>query len=284
MWRFVLCSLWCVGPAIKGAAAERVIIGGITVDIWKPQGTTPPTGFPMVVFSHGYLACGTQSTLLMGALAQAGYFVLAPNHRDALCGAARAIGWLFPEQSFFRSDQWSDETYQDRVADIRAILNAQPAIGWFEGVPVDRNRVALAGHSLGGYTVLGMAGGWPSWKDKRVKAVLAFAPFSSPFVGKGDLGHLNVPVMYQSGTLDLGGTAISGPGQAYSLSGAPKIYVEFNGATHLAWTDLSRTYLGVIAEYSIAFLDQYLKGTDRLTTLTAKPLPAQVRVVQLRVK
>lgn len=41
--------------------------------------------------------------------------------------------------------------------------------------------MGLAGHSLGGYTVLGVGGGWPSWRLSGLKAILAMAPYALPF-------------------------------------------------------------------------------------------------------
>jgi predicted dienelactone hydrolase len=49
---------------------------------------------------------------------------------------------------------------------------------------IEWSRVALAGHSLGGYTVLGLAGGWASWKLPSIKAVLAMSPYCDPFLQK----------------------------------------------------------------------------------------------------
>jgi predicted dienelactone hydrolase len=74
----------------------------------------------------------------------------------------------------------------------------------FDGVPVDAMSLGVAGHSLGGYTDLGLAGGWASWKEARVKAVLALSPYCSPFLSKGQLASMNIPVMYQGGTRDFG--------------------------------------------------------------------------------
>ncbi len=64
----------------------EVDIAGRRVAMWKPAGEPPPDGYPVILFSHGFTGCGTQSVFLTEALAQDGYFVLAPNHRDAGCG------------------------------------------------------------------------------------------------------------------------------------------------------------------------------------------------------
>jgi predicted dienelactone hydrolase len=260
-------------------AESRVVVAGRDVVMWKPAGAAPSSGFPVVIFSHGFLGCGTQSKFLTEALAGAGYLVLAPNHQDALCGKG---GFPKAEESFLKAENWTDATYRDRADDLRAILDALFAAKSFHDVPVDRRRVGLAGHSLGGYTVLGLAGAWPSWKDSRVKAVLALSPYCEPYVLKGDLAHLKIPAMYQGGTLDLGITpTVRQDGGAYDSSGAPKYYVEFRGAGHFAWTDLSRKFQAVIAEYSVAFFDRYLKNSAQaLESLTVKPLPAQVSALR----
>jgi predicted dienelactone hydrolase len=200
----------------------------------------------LIVFSHGFGGCNTQSTFLMEALAQAGYLVVAPNHSDARCGSARRTGSVLrhPEEPFRSPKLWNENTYHTRHDDIEAVLDAVLAGKKFEGIPVDQKHIGIAGHSLGGYTALGIGGGWPSWRDDRIKAVLALSAFCTPYTVKGDLKHLGVPVMYQGGTRDFGVTpTIKRFSGAYDLSSSPKYYVEFDGAGHFAWTDLNTSSL-----------------------------------------
>jgi predicted dienelactone hydrolase len=255
-------------------AVERTTIAGREVAMWLPSGSAPATGYPLVVFSHGFRGCNTQSVFLMQALAQDGYVVLAPNHGDAGCGSDGARGMPMPSESFRRGEEWSEQTYRDRAEDIEAVLDVVLREKTWHNVRIDAQRIALAGHSLGGYTVLGLAGAWPAWKDARVKAVLALSPFCAPYVAKGDLGGLHVPVMYQGGTRDMGITpTVRRAKGAFDQSSAPKYYVEFNGAGHLAWTGLNRRFQSTIEDYSVAFLDWYLKPQNaaRLTSLLEKP-------------
>ncbi|HET7872721.1 MAG TPA: hypothetical protein VFL42_09435, partial [Terriglobales bacterium] len=154
-----------------------------------------------------------------------------------------------------------------------ALLDAMLKEKTFAGVTVDAARIGIAGHSLGGYTALGLGGGWHAWKDQRIKAVLALSPHCSPFVNKGDLGRMNVPVMYQGGTRDMGETpVVRRPDGAYDKTSAPKYYVEFEAAGHFAWTNLNKYYQEPISSYSLAFFDRYLKGeSGRLAELMASP-------------
>jgi len=272
--------------------ASHITVAGRDVALWYPAGAALAAGYPVILFSHGFTGCNTQSTFLMEALAKAGYFVLAPNHQDARCGSARKAGanlqFLHPQAPFGSPDKWSDATYKDRDDDMRIVLDAVLRGRSFQGIAVDPNRVGVAGHSLGGYTVLGLAGGWPSWKDNRIKAVLALSPHCSPFVSKGDLGRTEVAIMYQGGTIDFGETpVVRRPHGAYDLSSAPKYYVELAGAGHFAWTDLNKTFQEVIDTYSVAFFDRYLKdraNSDPLAPLMKKPLPARVASVRSDLK
>jgi predicted dienelactone hydrolase len=261
--------------------------------MWKPAGPAPADGYPLIVFSHGFTLCETGSEFLTEGLARAGYFVLAPHHHDGACGAMHG-GKLFdklskrPEEPFRDPDHWTDATSRDRHDDMEAVLDAVLKEKTLEGMPIDHGRVGLAGHSLGGYTVLGLAGAWPSWKDPRVKAVLAVSPYCAPFFKRGDLGHLGVPVMYQGGSSDIAVTpTVAQPGGAYELTAPPKCFVEFAMAGHLAWTRSNPLRHGPITQYAVAFFDRYLKGVanpDPLAALVSAPRPTAIRRLEYQEK
>jgi predicted dienelactone hydrolase len=132
--------------------------------------------------------------------------------------------------------------------------------------------------------VLGLAGAWPSWKDPRIKAVLALAPYCIPFFQTGNLGHLNVPVMYQGATGDVAVTpTVARPGGGYELTSAPKCFVEFAMAGHLAWTGADPLHHALMERYALAFFDRYLKGVtspDPLAALVNAPQPSSVKRVE----
>src|ERR1700733_2124126 len=93
MKHFLSVCLLAALPVVAADLAVHTSIAGRAVAVWKPAGTAPSAGFPVVVFSHGFGGCNTQSVFLMEALANAGYLVVAPNHADASCGAARKAGF-----------------------------------------------------------------------------------------------------------------------------------------------------------------------------------------------
>lgn len=264
-----LAAIVVAALALGTARAEETLsLAGLAVTVWEPDALSPAEKRPVIVFSHGFHGCATQSSFLMTALAADGYFVFAANHADATCHGG-AAHWRDPaEVSFGKPAQWTSSTYHDRFDDIRrlvAALKQDPR--WT--ARIDPSRLGLVGHSLGGYTVLALGGAWPGQKLEGVKAVLALSPYAQAFLAHGTLSGLAVPVMYQGGTRDFGITpAVKRPGGAYDRSPAPKYFVEFDGAGHLAWTDLRRDLRPAITASSIAFLDHYLKGAPADPRLT----------------
>lgn len=235
---------------------QQETIAGLHVAIWRPA-NCPTAGAPLVVFSHGFHGSNTQSKFLMKALADAGYLVVAPNHKDAL-GAGH--GFSKPEMAFAKADEWTDQTYKNRADDLKNLLSGLHSDQKWSKT-IDWTKVALAGHSLGGYTVLGLAGAWPKWKVPEVKAVLALSPYCQPFIQQHSLKNLTVPIMYQSGTRDFGiAPFISRPNGAFDETPSPVIYVLFDQANHFAFSDLNRDshQMDSIKEYSLAFLNKYL--------------------------
>jgi predicted dienelactone hydrolase len=265
--------------AETSSAPDKIEVAGLEVAAWIPKPGTPPP-WPVIIFSHGFHGCSTQSTFLMQALADAGYAVFAPNHKDFACKNLQL--WMNrPEAKFQDPRGWSDATYRDRDQDIETVIDTLSKDPRYRDAPYDWNHLGLVGHSLGGYTVLGVGGGWPSWKDPRVKAILALSPYAAPFINQNTLGDLDAPVMYQGGTRDFGITPFINKGNgAYPQSPAPKYYVEFDGAGHFAWTDINPKYQAAIVDYSLAFLDRYLKGKPFPTAL-ATPHPG-VTVVEIK--
>lgn len=122
----------------KLIADNVVFIGVLAV----PDAAPTPGKHPLVVLSHGYGGNWGKQAWLASALAQQGYIVAAVNHPGTT--------------SQDRSAQAAAQLWQ-RPRDLsRAIdaLLAQPApFG-----AVDSGRIAVVGHSLGGWTVMETAG------------------------------------------------------------------------------------------------------------------------------
>lgn len=234
---------------------------------------------PLIVFSHGFLGAADQTIFLMEALARHGYIVAAVNHADAVRELrGRRIGL----PNFIDAKSWDETKFRDRRDDMAALLdevlrrNADPGADLCEHVAKDQ--VGAAGHSLGGYTVLGMVGGWPDWRDERIRAALLLSPFATPLIDHGDLSAVTTPVMLQGGTLDWGITPFLTP--LYGKLDSPRYLLVLKNETHFGWTNLvslgttTRACIEggnarLITDYSIAFFDRHLRGEQ--SELLARP-------------
>jgi predicted dienelactone hydrolase len=274
--RLTLLALLALTFSARADAQDRTIsLAGRQVAVWEAKGTgTGPA--PVLFFSHGFGGCETGSSFLKTALAARGYWVFAPRHADAGCGARLVSRPVVP---FGLPADWSDATYVTRANDILAVHGALQASPAFAG-RLDFSRVGYVGHSLGGYTVIGLAGGWSAWgRAPGVRAVLALSPYIEPFLEQGTMKDIFVPIMFQGGTADDGITPyVTRRGGGYESSPTPKYLVVFTGATHAAWGDRSwRSHDNIVA-YSIAFLDRYVRGLPASPALTtARPGVASIK-------
>ena len=84
------------------------------------------------------------------------------------------------------------------------------------------------------------------------------------YLNRRSLDGLGVPVMFQGGTRDLGiSPSLAKGGGAFVLTTGPAYYIEFLGAGHFAWTDLTQQSHASIVDYTVSFLDRYVRGDRR---------------------
>jgi predicted dienelactone hydrolase len=247
--------------------------------------------YPLIVYSHGLSGCGTIATFYTEAQARAGYIVAAPDHRDSVCKVDKPYDGQFPVTpvSLFKPQDWAPSTYKDRADDIERVLDDLPKQRMFAG-HIDMKHVGATGHSLGGYTIAGMVGGWSSWKDGRIQAAVLQSPYTMPFQAHKTLQDIQIPLLYQGGTLDIGITPfIRNPGGAYDVSNPPKFFEDIRFANHLDWSSFHCSRLGAVPacedtpvaqeidNYAIAFFDRYLKGKAEPMLDRANPALAEYR-------
>lgn len=104
-----------------------------------PQGEAPPTGWPVVVFNHGYIPPDIYRTTeryvaYVDAFARSGYIVLKSDYRGHGSSEGR------PESAY------SSQAYTIDV------LNALASIRRFPSA--DINRIGMWGHSMGGWITM----------------------------------------------------------------------------------------------------------------------------------
>ncbi len=284
-------AVWYPAAAAEQPPARSRSNNGFASSVARNAPPAPCPRVPLLLFSHGWGGCALQSIFLTEELARAGYVVAAPDHADAACAIGSDevdLGRMRIDRSFLDPASWNDRSEIGRLHDLRAVI-ARVATDPQLARITDTSRIGAIGHSLGGYAVIGMAGGWPTWKTPEVKAVLALSPYALPFITRGTLARLQVPVMYQGAVFDWGmTTSLEGPQGAYAATAPPKFLVKLNGGTHFEWTNMlcagtadvaaclrARPNATLITLYATSFFDRFLKaGTGEVLTSPGNGLNA----------
>ena len=137
-------------PATDTAIETKQLVGDPEHPLFVAGSAMPHADFaphlerlPLVLLSHGSGGSALQMAWLGTALARAGYIAVAIDHPGN-----NADGKLTPE---------GFALWWERATDLSNVLDALLKDETF-GVRIDPTRVAAAGYSLGGYTVLELAG------------------------------------------------------------------------------------------------------------------------------
>ena len=149
----LLATVWY--PAAASAVEHPVEIPGLSQIFVLGDAAqdasiaSAPAKFPMIVLSHGTGGSALTMSWLGTALAARGYIAVAVNHPGN--NGAEA----YTAQGF--------STWWERARDLSVVIDSMLADPTF-GSHVDANRIGAAGFSLGGYTMIEIAGVSPIQK------------------------------------------------------------------------------------------------------------------------
>ena len=232
----------------------------LTTRIVAPATGQPGRPYPLLVFAHGSGGLGHRYDVLLRTWAAAGYVVAAPSFPIARDDAAAGDWQLdlpkLPGDISFVIDQ---------------ILRGNGDAGSPLHATVDPERIGVAGHSMGGMTVLAVAGN-TCCHDRRIKAAVVLAGRETPF-GNGQFwNRIITPVLLVHGDADFNVTYADGR-RAYNGAPPPRFLLTILGGDHgTPYTgDPSHPQAGLVAGATVDFLDHYLRGdAGGLTRLQAK--------------
>ncbi|MFT5033976.1 MAG: putative dienelactone hydrolase, partial [Bacteroidia bacterium] len=187
------------GKSYRDALALRVLLPEAPPkNTARGEGEAPA----LIIFSHGNWSDADRYEPLLSFWVSHGYAVLAPTHLD---GRSMARG-------IFNSLRYGQlGLIEGRVNDIQRVLDSLGDIEQRSGQRFDRNRIALAGHSFGAFTVQQFAGAIASDEgqivqvvDQRIRAVIALSPPGPMFDVIHAKSWLNMrgPVLVTTGTWD----------------------------------------------------------------------------------
>lgn len=265
--RTLRAAIWYPTRATTG---DDVLYAGVLAATGVLGGAAPVAdagALPVVVFSHGNSGFAEQSFFLTELLATRGYLVIAIDHTGNT-----AFDRGGPPAAIFH---W-------RPADVSAAidhLEALPAGDALAGLASDR--IAVAGHSFGGYTTLAVGGAGfavdavlafcqvgtlpadactsfegnqalyrAGFLDARVDALIPMAPGATQVFGAHGVADVALPTLLMTGGMDRTTTnADEGdPTWAQLAARAGNLRVDLATAGHFTFSDACELPLGIGAD------------------------------------
>jgi len=143
----LLTTIWY--PAMGSAVEQPLQIAGLTIFTLgnvaqNASVPTTPAKFPLILLSHGTGGTALSLAWFGTALAARGYIVAGVNHPGNNAAEPYTV------EGF--------STWWERARDLSEVLDALLKDSTF-GTRIDANRIGTAGFSLGGYTMIEIAGG-----------------------------------------------------------------------------------------------------------------------------
>ncbi|MFN5826345.1 MAG: alpha/beta hydrolase family protein [Rhodobacterales bacterium] len=192
--------------------------------VWEPIRVAPdadpvPGSYPLVVLSHGMFGNARNQAWLAEGLVAAGFIVAAADH---------------PGTSTFQRDPDQRRELWERPRDVSRVIDtvlADPRIG----PAVDANRIYMAGHSLGGFTAMLLAGArfdpgrtdafCTSHPDDRVCTIFNdWGVAKTPEDRVAMSGDLSDPRIRAFAVFDLGGTQSLSPESLGAVTRSVLVY------------------------------------------------------------
>ncbi|WP_227499952.1 alpha/beta hydrolase [Synechococcus sp. PCC 7335] len=276
--------------------------------------------WPAVVISHGLGNDRNTYAYLAEFLAEHGFAVINIEHRGS---SDEQVSGLFAgfRNEVVDTDEFVDRP--EMISQVLDELEQRDNLLEKDGGRIDFNNVGVIGQSLGGYTALAVAGAplnleqlrtdCPltelsfnvslllqcqavelsqensfstslSFRDPRIRAVVAINPITSKLFGPEGLSEIDIPLLLIAGSNDTIAPALPEQIQPFTwLTTADHFLLVMQGATHFSTIDITGTeaidlppavvgpYPEIAQDYteamSLAFLNTYLKGEEEYASV-----------------
>ncbi len=258
-------SVWYPAVSSQTHIVEKIGEDQVFVGIDGARNAQAASGtYPLVVLSHGFRGSWRNVNWLAAELVKQGYIVAAPDHPGTT--------------THDRNPAQAQQLWQ-RPKDVSRVIDALIATPSITG-HIDQTRIAAIGHSLGGWTVVELAGARfdtqqfvqdcqhgvnpricgltaefginksPEFvaqldadlRDPRVKAVVSLDLGVARGFTSQSLAAVNVPVLVLAAGVDIADLPAELE-SGYLVAGLPKAstrYVLINDATHFSFMQLCK--------------------------------------------
>ncbi|MEX2225155.1 MAG: alpha/beta fold hydrolase [Dehalococcoidia bacterium] len=180
--------------------------------------------YPLIIFAHGLSSSRLFSPDYTRHLASHGYVVAAPDFPLTRIGTPGGVRFMDVV------NQPGDVSYV-----VDTMLSFNETQGHLLQGAVDGERIALTGHSLGGFTALiGLYEVYGVERDERIDAGLTISA-SGCVYDENTETDVAIPMMFLTGSEDLI-VPRAGNRRAYDLAAAPRYWVEVRGANHVRFS------------------------------------------------
>ena len=256
------------------------------IDFFVPQNTDKPS--PLIFISHGFGSVRQNYTNLAQHLASYGFVVVIPEHvgSDLLYREELLRGEL--------SSALSPVEYLDRPRDISFIIDRLEELvnqdsEWAKLINLEQ--IGIIGDSLGGTTVLSLAGASLNiprlrqecaqeniivnvslilqcqasnlppveynLQDNRVKAVIAAHPLTSAIFGAENMAQIKIPILMSAGSKDIVTPVVTEQIHPFIwLENPQKHLLLYQPGSHFSSSKPS-------AEFQADYLPEFLFGNNR---------------------
>jgi dienelactone hydrolase len=171
------CEVWypaaarCAGQDLAPATQDAFTVppaGATRTQSAVRDAEVHPGAYPLILYSHPSGTHRRAATFLCTHLASHGYVVAAMDHSEVVTPALARKPDETQEQTAVRIA----EVIANRVPDVRLLLDHMLGAAMQDSAArIDQSKIALVGHSFGGWTVLATADVEP-----RIQAIVALAP------------------------------------------------------------------------------------------------------------
>lgn len=255
--------------------------GQVAVDAAPLLDTGP---YPLLVFSHGYGGGGLSAAFFTEALAARGWIVVCPDHHDRY-SAVRIRGGTNRELDRFgllrHASEIASTSLRERGKFFYRLDEMQLALDGLLASPVfgsliDPQRMAVGGHSFGGFAALGLSGTVKERHDPRIQAVLLFSTGTGGnLFTPEELAAVQVPSMLFMGEREAdqkrgNQTMAALSEKIFRNVASPKYFLELKDANHFSFNNrFADTFMAshlsgsekqfeLIRRYAIAFLEKHV--------------------------